>query len=150
RSRRRGNGRPRESLMIDRLRWWVAAALVGVLAAAPASFAQDKSWKPQRALELVVPSAPGGGLDVTARTLQRLVQEEKLSDQPVTVVNKPGGSGTIGIAYINQHRGDGHFICVQSPPVVTNEIIGSSQLGLKDTTPVALLVTEEIIFSVAA
>ena len=130
-------------------------AILGLALAAVASWggyadAQDKTWRPQRALELVVPSAPGGGLDVTARTLQRLLQEAKLADQPTTVVNKPGGSGTIGIAYINQHKGDGHYICVQSPPLITNEIIGSSQLGLKDVTPVALLVTEEIIFSVGA
>src|SRR5260221_2734804 len=136
--------------MLHRSAATAALALLGILLTGVAAEAQVKAWKPQRALELVVPSAPGGGLDVTARTLQRLFQEEKLSEQPVTVVNKPGGSGTIGIAYINQHKGDGHFICVQSPPIVTNEIIGSSQLGIKDVTPVALLVTEEIIFSVAA
>ncbi|MBI1776676.1 MAG: tripartite tricarboxylate transporter substrate binding protein [Proteobacteria bacterium] len=137
--------------MLSRHRRLLGLTLIAVSAlGAAVAMAQEKAWRPMRAVELVVPSAPGGGLDITARTLQRLFQEEKVADQPVTVVNKPGGSGTIGIAYINQHKGDGHFICVQSPPLMTNEIIGSSQLGLKDVTPVALLVTEEIIFSVAA
>jgi putative tricarboxylic transport membrane protein len=118
--------------------------------APPPVRAQGKDWHPQRPIEIVVPSAPGGGLDVTGRALQRILQEGKFADEPVNVVNKPGGAGTIGIAYINQHRGDGHYISVESPPLITDTITGTSQLGLKDVTPVALLVTEQIIFSVAA
>src|SRR5262249_54362923 len=89
-------------------------------------------------------------LDTTARVLQRMLQEQKLTDAPVNVLNKPGGAGTIGIAYTNQHRADGHYICVQSPGLLTNELVGTSTIGLKDVTPVAQLVDEEIIWTVAA
>ena len=129
-------------------------ALVGaaLLLAAPAvmTAAAAADWKPERTIEIVVPSAPGGGLDVTGRTLQHILQDGKVITTASTVVNKPGGSGTVGIAYIDQHKGDAHYICVQSPPLLTNSITGTTTLGLKDVTPVALLVTEEIIFSVAA
>jgi putative tricarboxylic transport membrane protein len=127
-----------------------ALACAALFLAAPLAQAQTKDWRPQRTIEIVVPSAPGGGLDVTGRTVQHILQEGKLIDQASTVVNKPGGSTTVGIAYINQHRGDAHYILVQSPPLLTNTITGTTPVGLKDVTPVALLVTEEIIFSVAA
>jgi putative tricarboxylic transport membrane protein len=113
-----------------------------------AAFAAD--WQPTRPIELIVPSAGGGGLDVTARVLQRLMHDLKVTDQPINVVNKPGGSGVIGINYNNQHRADGHYICVQSPGLLTNELVGTTPIGLKDVTPVAQLVDEEIIFTVAA
>lgn len=125
------------------------AMAAGAVAAAPSqSRAQD--WKPERTVEVVVPSAPGGGLDTSGRALQHILQEGKVLATPSTVVNKPGGSGTVGIAYVNQHKGDGHYILVQSPPLLTNTITGTTPTGLKDVTPVALLVTEEIIFSVAS
>jgi putative tricarboxylic transport membrane protein len=107
-------------------------------------------WKPSKTIEIVVPSAPGGGLDLTGRTLQRALQEGKFTDQPVVVVNKPGGSGTIGVTYMNQHRGDAHYVTVQALPIITDNVIGTSPIGVKDITPVAVLVTEQIIFSVAA
>ncbi|HET7880337.1 MAG TPA: tripartite tricarboxylate transporter substrate binding protein [Acetobacteraceae bacterium] len=110
--------------------------------------ARAASWTPTRPIELVVPSAAGGGLDTTARVLQRMLHELKLTDQAVNVINKPGGSGAIGILYCNQHKGDGHYVCTQSPGLLTNELVGTSTIGLKDVTPVAQLVDEEIIFTV--
>jgi putative tricarboxylic transport membrane protein len=78
------------------------------------------------------------------------MEQDKLSEQPVTVLNKPGGSGTVGIAYINSHKGNGNYVCIQALPLITNTITGQSEIGLKDVTPLAVLVTEQIIFSVAA
>src|SRR5262249_53377409 len=41
-------------------------------------------WKPRRPIEIVVPSAPGGGQDLAARTLQGIVEQLKLSSKPFT------------------------------------------------------------------
>lgn len=112
--------------------------------------ARASDWKPTRPIELIVPSAAGGGLDTTARVLQKMMHDLALADQSVNVINKPGGSGAIGILYNNQHKGDGHYICVQSPGMLSNELVGTTNIGLKDVTPVAQLVDEEIIFTVAA
>jgi putative tricarboxylic transport membrane protein len=130
--------------------WSRFAAFALLLALAAPAVTEAAEWQPTKPVEIVVPSTPGGGLDTTGRTLQRLFLEGKYTEQPVNVVNKPGASGTMGITYINTHRDDGHQITVQSPPLLTNSIIGASPVSLKDVTPLALLVTEEIIFSVAA
>ena len=42
----------------------------------------------------------------------RILTQHKLVDVPVNVVNKPGGSGTIGLNYLNQHPGDPHYIII--------------------------------------
>lgn len=126
---------------------WGLLAAGTVALSATAAMAQ--AWKPEKAIEIVVPSGAGGGLDTAARGIQTSMQKLGIA-QNVVVNNKPGGSGTVAIAYMNQHAGDPHYIQVQAPPFLTNPIVGTSQLGQKDATPLALMLTEEIIFSVSA
>ncbi|WP_438393196.1 tripartite tricarboxylate transporter substrate binding protein [Caballeronia sp. DA-9] len=108
------------------------------------------AWQPTRPIEVIVPSAPGGGLDLVGRTLQSVIQQEKLSPRPVTVINRPGGGGTVGIAYMNAHPGNGHYVSVQALPLITNNITGLSTVGLDDVTPLAVFVTEQVVFACAA
>ena len=72
------------------------------LAASTAAFAQ--SAKPIR---LVVPYAPGGPLDVTARALAEQVKD---SLGTVLVDNKPGAGGNIGSDYVAKATPDGSVI----------------------------------------
>ena len=120
-----------------------------LLAGNPLAATAADAWKPTRPIQIVVPSAPGGGLDLVARTLQNVITQEKLSTEPVTVLNRPGGGGTVGISYINSHHADGHYVTVQALPLVTNQITGLSKIGIQDVTPLAVLFREPIIFSVA-
>ena len=64
--------------------------LCGLGSALPAS-AQVKS------LEILVPAAPGGGWDQTARAMQEVLQAEQLASR-IQVENIPGAGGTIGLA----------------------------------------------------
>jgi putative tricarboxylic transport membrane protein len=108
------------------------------------------AWQPTRPVEIIVPSAPGGGLDLVGRTLQSVIQQDKLSPRPVTVINRPGGGGTVGIAYLNAHPGNGHYVSAQALPLITNNITGLSTVGLNDVTPLAVFVTEQVVFAAAA
>ena len=134
----------------DFLRAATATAVAATLAWTAGSAAAADTWQPRRPIEIVVPSAPGGGLDLVGRTLQSVIQQNNLSTKPITVVNRPGGGGTVGIAYLNSHAGDGHYVSVQALPLVTNSITGLSTLGLNDVTPLAVFVTEQVLFSVPA
>jgi putative tricarboxylic transport membrane protein len=122
--------------------------LFAALLSGNAAMAAD-AWQPDRPIQIIVPSGPGGGLDLVARTLQNVITQEKLSNQPVTVLNRPGGGGTVGISTINSHHGDGHYVTVQALPLVTNKITGLSKIGVADVTPLAVLFREPIVFSVA-
>lgn len=127
----------------------LTAALGSVLAAADGR-AQTAGWKPEKTVEIVVGASAGGGNDRMARTIQRISQERKLVDVTSVVVNKPGGGGTIGYSYLNQHAGDGHYLEVISEPLITNRITGRGAVSHPDITPLARLFTEYMAFTVNA
>jgi len=105
-------------------------------------------WKPEGNVEIVVPSGPGSGLDKTGRTVQRLIQSNKLLGVSSVVVNKAGGGGTLAYLYINQNPGNGHYLSITSPGVVTNKIVGASTIDFQGLTPIAHLFDENIAFMV--
>ena len=125
----------------------VLRALILAIAVSPLA-AAGAEWKPQANVEIVVPSGPGSGLDTTGRTLQKVIQENKLLAVPSIVMNKPGAGGSIAYMYLNQHPGNPHYISITSPGVVTNKIIGMSTIDYGDLTPLAHLFDENIAFMV--
>lgn len=107
-------------------------------------------WKPERAIEIVAPSGPAGTTDRTARVLARILTQHKLVDVPVTVVNKPGGSGTIGLNYLNQHPGDAHYLIVATTAAISNHIMGIIPYNHTSFTPIAMLFDEYLAVNVRA
>lgn len=105
-------------------------------------------WKPEKRIEIVVPNAPGGGNDRIARMVQKIIQENRLVDVVTTVVNKPGGGQVVGLTYLNQHAGDGHYLAINSVSFLANYIIGRSPISHTDVVAVALLFTEYVGFVV--
>ncbi len=128
--------------------WGVLAALVFALlncaqAAAPA-------WKPEKAVEIVAQSGPGGGTDLTARLIQKILQDRRLVEVPVTVANKVGGGGNVGLAYLAQRPPDGLCLEVATALLLTNRIIGTSTYHYTDFTTIAQLNSEYVAFAVRA
>lgn len=85
---------------------WAAGLAFTLLAsiAAPAA-AQDF---PNRPVRIVVPWAAGTPPDVAARAVASKLPE--LLKQPVVVENKPGASGTIGLAEVARAPADGYTL----------------------------------------
>jgi putative tricarboxylic transport membrane protein len=130
-------------------RRWTGAMLAAALAALAAPVASE-GWTPTRPVEIVVPSAPGGSNDKTARTVERILNEKRLVPAPITIVNKPGGGNALTMNYLVQHSGDGHYLMIGTPTILTNHIIGRSKLTYTDFTPVASLLNDYIAFAVNA
>ena len=107
-------------------------------------------WKPEKPIEIVAPSGPGGTTDRTARVVARILTQHRLVDVPVNVVNKPGGSGTIGLTYINQHSGDGHTIVIATTGSISNHVMGLIPYNHNGFTPLAMLFDEYLGLSVQA
>lgn len=87
----------------------VLSALVvcaNLLCAASPAAAQEKF--PSRPIEIIVPTPPGGGTDITARLLAELV--EPMLGQKVVVVNKAGAGGTLGMSAVVQAKPDGYTL----------------------------------------
>lgn len=103
---------------------------------------------PARPLEIVAPANPGGGWDTLARTINRALEIEKLYPQPIAVMNKPGGGGGVGMAYINTKKGDDYELIVYSPPVIINTINKTYSQPYSSITPIAKLITDYQVFIV--
>ncbi|WP_455663262.1 tripartite tricarboxylate transporter substrate binding protein [Pradoshia sp.] len=95
---------------------------------------------PSKNIEIVAPASPGGGWDITARSVQKILGDAKLTDGNINVINKPGGGGEVGWNYLNQK--DSHYLAVNSSLLLTNNLLGQSKLTHKDFTPLATLATE--------
>ncbi len=108
------------------------------------------AWVPTKNVEIVVTSAPGGSNDKTGRSIEKLLHELKLVPTTLTVVNKPGGGGNIGYAYMNQHVGDGHYLLVGTTGLLSGHIVGASKLSYRDFTPIASLFNDYVVFAVNA
>lgn len=93
-----------------------------------------------RPLRLLVPNAPGGGYDTTARVLGGAIGE--VDDETVDVFNLPGGSGVVGLARLDRERGNQHLLMMMGLGVVGAANAGTSPHGLGDVTPLARLLSE--------
>lgn len=95
----------------------VAAA--GILAAA-STFAADY---PSKNIRLVVPFGAGGGTDSVGRTIANSAKD--ILGTNISVMNRTGGSGAVGMSFGAQARPDGYTLTV-----VTREIASLPQMGL--------------------
>ncbi len=129
--------------LVDGLTLSVLVLFIGVAAAQT----PGGEWKPSRTVDIVVGSAPGGSPDRTARLVQRILQTNPLFPN-VSVDNRPGGGNTVAWAFMAQHAGDAHYIATYSPTLITNRIMGTSQLNYADFTPLNILFREYVVVAV--
>ncbi|HEX9673838.1 MAG TPA: tripartite tricarboxylate transporter substrate binding protein [Burkholderiales bacterium] len=124
--------------------------ILGCVLLAASAGALAQAWSPQRNVEIVVGSAPGGSNDKTARTVERVLMENKLVNTSIAVVNKPGGGSSIAFTYVSQRPGDPHTLLVGTTALLTNHITGRSKLRHTDFTPIASLFNDYVVFAVNA
>jgi putative tricarboxylic transport membrane protein len=123
--------------------------LCAVLASVSAG-AHAQAWSPQRNVEIVVGSAPGGSNDRTARQVERFLTEKKLVNVTLSVVNRSGGGSNIAFAYVNQRPADGHTLLIGTTALLSNHILGLSKISYQDFTPIASLFNDYTVYAVNA
>jgi putative tricarboxylic transport membrane protein len=115
----------------------VLAVAVAVLGALPAARARGY---PDRPVRIIVPTAPGGSIDTTARVVGAKLAE--LWGKPVVIENRPGAAMIIGAEAAAKSAPDGYTLLVAHDgtmamnPVVYPNLAYHSQ---RDFEPVALL-----------
>ena len=114
------------------------ALLAVVLVTAATAAAAQGTRYPSRTVEIVVAYGPGGSTDLVARALAQKFQERL--GQSVVVLNKPGGSGTIGAAVAARANPDGHTLYVgyTSETVVVPQLAKSARYSIDDFEPIAV------------
>jgi len=136
--------------MQARLSGWISIALLASGSVVLAGTASAQGWKPERNVELTIPSGPGGSNDITGRMVQKLWTELNLLPVSSSVVNRGGGEHIVAYTYIQQRAGDPHYLGIMSTPMLVNPIGGRTQLTHNDLTPIAYLTTEPMVAVVRA
>ncbi len=128
------------------------ASLITSLAAALCfgSTALQAADYPARTVEMVAAGNPGGGLDLVARAIEIAMRDEKLFSANFAIKNMGGAGGNLAKSYINQKKGDPHFVYIESNRIYVNRIVGTTPLTYTDVTPLARLVTEYLVWAVRA
>jgi putative tricarboxylic transport membrane protein len=126
----------------------ICRLVTALIALAPLWAAAQPAWKPEKNVEIIVPAAPGAAFDTTGRTIQRILQDQKMLPVSSSVINKAGGGGTIAMSYLNQRPGDGHYLFVMTASVLTNNLLGVSKDTYTDFTPLAMLFSEYLAYGV--
>ena len=121
--------------------------LAALLALAP--LAASAQAFPSKGIRIIVPFTPGSATDTMARPIA-----ERLTaafGQPVTVENRPGAGGTIGIGALAKSPADGYTLAVVSTGHVINPVLYSSLPydTLKDFAGVAPLAGQPAVLVVS-
>src|SRR5213594_1977581 len=100
--------------------------------------------QPTRAVEFVISTAPGGGSDIYARAMATIIENKKFSPQPVTPLNKEGGSGAVAFQYVYEKTGDMHYVMITLNSFFTTIITQKLAFKATDFTPVANLALDPL------
>ena len=104
---------------------------------------------PAKAIEVVVPYAPGGGTDNLMRTIVGIIDRNKWSPTAINVVNRAGGSGTVGYTYLINKKGDPHVIAGATPMIVSGKIEGRLPGNHRDAMTILMIVAiDELMLTV--
>lgn len=124
----------------------VSAAVLTLAAAtmvvtAQFATAQERAF-PTRPIELIVPFAPGGGSGITGEVIKKIISDEKLSPQPLTITFKPGASGQVGWTYLATRKGNAHTIATATASFSYGFVQKQMQVAPEDFTPIALMLVD--------
>ena len=130
----------------------VCAAAMLAVAAAPAAMAQASAAPtyPSKPIRILVGFAPGGAMDIVARTVG-----EKMSaslGQPVIVENKPGAASNIAIRLLIDSPPDGYTVMLVANGLTANPFLYTQQPfdPTRDVTPVSLVARLPVVIAASA
>jgi tripartite-type tricarboxylate transporter receptor subunit TctC len=122
------------------------AALVLALAASGA-LAQPFPSKP---VKIIVPFAPGGNLDVTARLVAESMA--KTLGQPFVIENRAGAGGALGHEVVAKSPPDGYTLVAgtTATTIVSPLMVGNSPYSLQSFAPVGVMAVTPLLLEVPA
>ncbi len=135
---------------MDRFGRWATSVLVATITGAATDRVDAQTtWRPEKAVEIIVPTAAGGINDQITRLMQKVLQDAKLLTVPAVIMNKAGGNQSLAVVYLTQKAPDPHYLLYATATVFTNQLAGLTPLGYTDLTPLACLVVDYSVVTVA-
>ena len=102
---------------------------------------------PSKPIRLVVPNAPGGAADLTARAVGQKLGETL--GQPVVIDNKPGAGGVAAGEAVAKAAPDGHTLLLAAAPFTTvpAALPGAGYHPLESFTPVGMIAQGPLVWA---
>jgi tripartite-type tricarboxylate transporter receptor subunit TctC len=116
-------------------RTFATLAAIALTLAATGVPALAQSGYPNRPIEFIIPFAPGGPADTSAR----VIQPKMAADLGVSIVlqNKPGGGGAIGADYVAKSKPDGYTVfAATNAPLTIGTAVQDLSYKPSDFTPI--------------
>ena len=101
------------------------------------SIAQAADVYPSKPVTIVVPYAPGGNIDTTARLIANAMGA--LLKQPILVDNRAGAGGTVGAAYAAKSKPDGYTLLLGSSATIGTAPAIYKRIGYDPTQDFSLI-----------
>lgn len=122
---------------------------IALVAALPFSAAKSAEWKPTGDVEFVIPYGLGGGADLLARVIIKIMNDEKLVPVNVAAVNKPGGGASVGVAYVlTTKNANPNTLVLFNPQTQITPLTVKDARGWRDLTPVTNLMLDDYLIFV--
>ena len=119
-----------------------ALGLVAALCmSAAATHVQADDSYPNKAIQVVLPIAPGGDTDVNARVFNRYLEKEL--GKPLVAVNVDGGGGTIGMRRVMSAKPDGYTALFFHGEAMVPKLAGLSDIDIDDFQMVAVAMEDD-------
>lgn len=103
---------------------------------------------PEKEIEWILWSNPGGGSDITARTVG--IPLRKLLGQPLVIVNMSGGSGARAMTYVQNEKADGYTLLFVTNTLITTIERKLVDYKIEDFVPVFMLNDDPQTIAVSA
>src|SRR5215831_12976058 len=88
-------------------RFFLATPLLASLPLTFPAHADSEAW-PTKPIRIIVPFAPGGSGDITARLVGKYIEDK--TGQPFVVENKAGANGIVGVLSVKSSAPDGYTL----------------------------------------
>lgn len=112
----------------------------GVTGTQRSGFSNDADG-PISGVRLMVPTAPGGGYDVTARTVAKAMEDAKIATD-IEVFNLPGAGGTVGLQRLVNEKGTADLTMMMGLSVAGAVYANKSKATFAGTTPLARMIED--------
>lgn len=124
----------------------ISIALAGVFFHSSPAVASDA--EPLDQLTIIAPSAAGGGYDLTAQAMKRVLESEKIA-RTVKITRSPGAGGLLGLAeLIAAHSGDSRYLLIGGMVMMGATASNRAAISPLDATPIARLTGEYDVIAV--
>lgn len=99
-------------------------------------------------IEITVGASAGGTPDILMRRTAKILNDEKIIEQPIVVVNRTGGSWTVANNWVLGRKNDPNTVLGLAQPVITTPIVQGRDNVWDRTTPLGIFLQGDLVLAI--